>query len=215
MTKYDTGIIKTYHALFETFADRDIKQKKGVVNVLGAIPLEMMHPADLDCIRPVLRQEGWQIVRVLDTLEDYIHAGEAEKNIALSPAGLKAAQWLQKTFGTSYECRYFGLESLVEQIQAVQAKNILVIHQQVGANTLRNILKETTAATITVATWFLRDEAYCCDGDIQLREEDDLCSLADNDDFDIIIGDAYFKKALPHFTGTFVDFPHFAVSGRT
>ncbi|MCH4167158.1 MAG: nitrogenase component 1 [Megasphaera sp.] len=215
MTTYDTGIIKAFHALLETFTDRTVQRKKGVVNVLGAIPLDMRHPADLDCIRPRLRREGWDTIRLGDTLDDYIHAGEAEKNIALSPAGLAAAQWLQRTFGTPYECRYFGLETLVEQVQAVQAKKILIIHQQIGANALREMLEGTTTAAITVATWFLRDEGCCCDGDIQLREEDDFCVLADNDEFDCIIGDAYFKKALPHFKGTFIDFPHFAVSGRT
>ena len=50
--------------------------------------------------------------------------------------------------------------------------------------------------------------------DILLKEEDDFRSMADNDAFDIIIGDLYFKKALPHFHGTYIDFPHFAVSGR-
>ena len=43
---------------------------------------------------------------------------------------------------------------------------------------------------------------------------EDLRRLADNDQFDIILGDAYFRRALPNFHGQYVDFPHFAVSGR-
>ena len=32
--------------------------------------------------------------------------------------------------------------------------------------------------------------------------------------FDVILGDAYFRRALPNFHGQYIDFPHFAVSGR-
>ncbi|EGS32163.1 conserved domain protein [Megasphaera sp. UPII 135-E] len=49
---------------------------------------------------------------------------------------------------------------------------------------------------------------------IYLKEEDDFCQLVQEGSFDVIIGDIYFKRAIPHFTGVYIDYPHFAVSGR-
>jgi hypothetical protein len=92
--------------------------------------------------------------------------------------------------------------------------NILIIHQQVAADMLRQELERKNQATIVNATWFSCADELRRNGDVQLCEEDDFCSLADTDRFDVIIGDAYFKRALPHFKGQYIDFPHFAVSGR-
>lgn len=74
--------------------------------------------------------------------------------------------------------------------------------------------EEAGAAYVTTASWFMglpEPQGTDC---VRLREEDDLRRLADNDQFDIILGDAYFRRALPNFHGQYVDFPHFAVSGR-
>ena len=79
---------------------------------------------------------------------------------------------------------------------------------------MRALAEEAGAAYVTTATWFMTEQTGCDEGDISLREEDEFRNLADNNDFDIILGDAYFQKALPHFQGMYIDFPHFAVSGR-
>lgn len=213
MTRYDKGIIKAYQGMLTAFADRQAVSVKGVVNVLGAVPLDLMAPSGLVQIRPVLKTEGWDTIRLFDTLADYIHAGEAERNIVISPAGREAAEWLQRTFGTPWECRYFGLEAIARSVPAT-AGRILIVHQQIAANALRSLIEGETDAEITTATWFSCQQEDCRAGDVQLHEEDDFSHLADTNSFDCIIGDAYFKKALPHFQGTYIDFPHFAVSGR-
>lgn len=213
MVHYDIGIVKAYKGLLQTFANQEAVSHKGTVNVLGAVPLDLMKPADLDAIRVALIDEGWHTIRLFDSLEDYIHAGEAEKNIVLSPAGMEMAKWLHHIFGTPYECRYFGLEPIAAEVK-MNKGNILIIHQQVAADMLRQELERKNQATIVNATWFSCADELRRNGDVQLCEEDDFCSLADTDRFDVIIGDAYFKRALPHFKGQYIDFPHFAVSGR-
>ena len=50
-------------------------------------------------------------------------------------------------------------------------------------------------------------------GDIHIREEEDFFDLAENGGYDVIIADGSFRKPARGFAGTFIEMPHFAVSG--
>ena len=214
MELYDVGMEKAYDTLFRTFADTTATAEAGTIGVIGAIPLDLMHPCDRKSIIATLREEGWKSVVLYDSFDEIVQAGKAEQYIVVSPSGLRSAKFLQETFGTPYEFRYFGLETVLPDTVDVSGASILVVHQQTAANAMRDIAERRGASAVTVASWFMEPQEYRCEGDVLLKEEDDFRSLADNDAFDIIIGDLYFKKALPHFHGTYIDFPHFAVSGR-
>lgn len=214
MEWYDKGIEKTYLALLRQFVQPNDTPERDTVGVLGAVPLDLMHADGTEAVCQELVEDGWKQILLYDDLDDFMHAGKADMNIVVSPAGLKAAQYLQKTLGTPYEMRYFGLSCVVPDNSIFAGKNVLIIHQDVAARAMRAMAEEAGAAYVTTATWFMTAQTKSDAGHISLREEDDFRKLADNDDFDIILGDSYFKKALPHFHGLYVDFPHFAVSGR-
>lgn len=214
MEWYDKGIEKTYLALLRQFVQPNDTPERDTIGVLGAVPLDLMHADGTEAVCQELVEDGWTQILLYDDLDDFMHAGKADMNIVVSPAGLKAAQYLQKTLGTPYEMRYFGLSCVVPDNSIFAGKNVLIIHQDVAARAMRAMAEEAGAAYVTTATWFMTAQTESDAGHISLREEDDFRKLADNDDFDIILGDSYFKKALPHFHGLYVDFPHFAVSGR-
>ncbi len=211
MVRYDAGIGKAYKALLKKFARKDVTIKKGTVNVLGAVPLDLCHPGDEDTLVPALEAQGWQQIRLFHCLEDYRLAGEAERSIALSPAGLTAAKWLQTRFGIPYECRYTDVTALAERIAAATAPedSILVVHQSVGAYALKKALEVRGRPQVTTATWF-----QPLPGDIALKEEDDFITLVRSHGFRALAADAHLWRAVPDFRGLLVDFPHYAVSGR-
>lgn len=213
MELYDVGMEKAYDALFRRLAEKDVQPMANTVGVIGAVPLEMERPHDVDAIRATLEGQGLS-VKMYDCFQDFVTAGTVTKNIVVSPTGVKGAQYLEKTFGIPYEMKFFCLDHVVPDVSSLSGKKVLIVHQQTAANELRKHILRHVTAEVTVASWFtlLRDQQE--DGDLHLKEEDDWCRLADNDAYDVIIGDVYFKKALPHFTGTYIDFPHFAVSGR-
>ena len=152
---------------------------------------------------------------MFDEIDDYKNAGKATLNMVVSPAGLKAAQYLKETFGTPYELHYFGLDAVVDFDDNLFAgKNVLVIHQQAAASAMAAMAEEAGAARVTTASWFMDKPEARHENHVVLKEEDDLRDLADNDNFDLILGDLYYRRALPNFHGQYVDFPHFAVSGR-
>ena len=99
MDYYDKGIEKAYDALFPVLADPSQQAEADTVGVLGAVPLELMHPGDIEWISQSLVEDGWQQILLFDEIDDYRKAGKASLNLVLSPAGLKAAQYLQKTSG--------------------------------------------------------------------------------------------------------------------
>lgn len=210
--RYDTGASMAYEGLCRRFARKELARQRGRLNVLGALPLDT-GCTEYTFLQEFLRHTGWQDVRIFGThgLTDYETAGAAEKNLVLAPAGLAAARYLEEAFGTPYVVAYPVLPKVEKLPHDVTGKRILIVHQQVLANEVRRHLK---GADVTVATWFLLQADLAQDGDCHLQEEDDFIQLADNDRFDIIIGDEFLRRALPHFHGTFIDLPHFAVSGR-
>ena len=177
-----------------------------------------------------------------DGLEAVKGAAAAEKNIVISPSGIAAAKYLKQKFGTPYEVfcppeiipewkeRKKQLEHR-EQIEQNTArpnrkersdKKVLIVHQQVLANTLREELLtlameqkvETDFAKITVASWFMLDDALKKEGDLLFKEEDDWISYIKEKEYDIIIADPLLKKAVPFYKGEWYDLPHFAISGK-
>ena len=57
------------------------------------------------------------------------------------------------------------------------------------------------------------DEELKEDGDVRIREEEDFIRLMENGGYDVIIADRSFRKAARGYAGTYIDLPHFAVSG--
>ena len=142
-----------------------------------------------------------------------MRAAAAEKNIVAAPSGLKTARLLEARFGTPYEV----LDPLADDLLPpgdYAGKRILIIHQQVTANTLRQRLLNLGALSVTCATWFLRKPELAQPGDLCLTEEDDFEALVMEGNFDLLIGDPTLWRIVPDYTGTTIDLPQFPVSGK-
>ena len=216
MSHYDKGVEKAYLALFQTFAREAAQPDAGTIGVIGATPLDMTCLDGADRLGQAL-SDRWSRVLVygLGGLDVIRQASSAARNLVISPAGLKSAQYLEKKFGTPYDVAYpVQLHGEAFDYASFQHKKVLIVHQQVLANSLRQEITSHAEAPVTVATWFMLQEELQQPGDVALFEEDQFIELADGPAFDIIIGDPLFRKALKHFTGQYIALPHFAVSGR-
>ena len=147
-------------------------------------------------------------------LDDVKAVSNVEKNIVVSPAAIKAAQYLERTYGTPYELGYPLVDELVCDMDH-HGKKVLIVQQQVIGSAIREeILKEAPDAQITVASWFMMKPELRQDTDLHLRDEDDYISLVEKEEYDVIYADPCMKRMTPKFEGTFVDTIHFAVSGH-
>ena len=193
------------------------------VGIIGMTPQDVSDLKAADKIRKVYADQGMRAIcyGMGDGLDEVRNASLAAKHVVVSPAALKAAQYLQKKFGTPYEIAYPLVSELVPEVN-YQGKKILIVQQQVIANAVRKEIEKRTGEkeAITTATWFMRKEEILTDlnvdaaDDISLKEEDDFISLVEKEGYDVIFADPCMERMIPGFEGTFIPLTHFAVSGK-
>ena len=193
------------------------------VGIIGMTPQDVSDLKAAEKIRKLYADQGLRAVcyGMGDGLDEVRNASLAAKNVVVSPAALKAAQYLQKKFGTPYEIFYPLASELVPEVN-YQGKKILIVQQQVIANAVRKEIEKRTGEKeeITTATWFMRKEEILTDlnvdaaDDISLKEEDDFISLVEKEGYDVIFADPCMERMIPGFEGVFIPLTHFAVSGK-
>lgn len=204
--------------------DTNRREKDGQrVGIIGMTSQDVSDLKAADKIRKLYADQGLRAVcyGMGDGLEEVKKASQAVKNVVVSPAALKAAQYLQKKFGTPYEIAYPLAPELVPEMD-YRGKKILIVQQQVIANAVRKEIEKQTREkeAITTATWFMRKEEILADlrvsaaDDISLKEEDDFISLVEKDGYDVIFADPCMERMIPEFEGIFIPLTHFAVSGK-
>lgn len=211
---YDKGASKAYEMLFDTFAVEKSPVEEGKIGVIGATPLDF---CTCNAGRYLANSvEGKASVYGMGAgLDEVKQASSNALNLVVAPSGVAAAKLLEKRFGTPWKCHCPWLpEEVLASLPEVTGKRVVIIHQQFSAAALREKLLEKGAAEVAVGTYFMTEKSLAQSCDKTLREEDDPALMVEEFKADVVIADRNFLKVLPGFKGEFVDFPHFAVSGR-
>ncbi len=216
---YDEGEESAMLELFELFATQVFPVDKGSVGVLGVTPLEFSSLSAGKLLAETLKFDGWNKIYCYGMgsgLESVRRASAAQKNIVVSPAGLKTAEYLKRNFGTPYTavCPFIPANLKKSLNGLLRGQKILVIHQQIMANAVRDEIYKNVDADVTVASCFMMQNDLKDEKDFRLNDEQQFAKAVKNGGYDIIIGDILLQRALRQYKGTFIDFPHFAVSGR-
>jgi len=211
---YDNGEMIAYEKLFRIFASGEKKEKKNKLGVIGATPLNTGLLYAKSLIEALRTEEHREIVCFgMDSgLDEIRNASECSEMLVLSPSGIKAAEYMKKTFGIPYIVGYpvSCLNSAaVERAGQLRGKRVLILHQQFAANALREMISDCET---DVATWFMLDKQYSQSGDFRITGEEQLSEAAEK--YDVIFVDAVLKRVLRGYSGELIDLPHFAVSGR-
>ena len=228
MELYDVGEEKAWLTLFKTFAGKDVasqkeaseeddSSKKMKIGVLGLTPHDV---SDLNIEEKFRKSENENTHYICYGMRAGIDkvktAGSADKNLVVAPAALETAKYLEKEFGTPYEVGYPVVDELIPEL-GYERKKILIIHQQVIANAIRQEIRtrsDEQNTEVTVASWFMMKSELSEEGDLSLKEEMDYCKLVQNGNYDIVFADENMRGLVPGFKGTFVNVRHFAVSGK-
>lgn len=206
---YDFGESLAYIKLFKEFAKEKLPVKQGKLGVIGATPLDTGLVTADRIKQALLSDTVTEVVCFgMDSgLDEIRRASECERILVISPAGLKAAAYLNDTFGTSFDVGFPVLpERVTEACEKAQGKT-LIIGQQFAANELRKHIPDADAAT-----WFMLDERYAKENDFHIGGEEDLLEKIEQRKYDTIFADPDIKRMLGGFGGTFIDFPHYAIS---
>lgn len=228
MELYDVGEEKAWLTLFKTFAGKDVasqkeaseeddSSKKMKIGVLGLTPHDV---SDLNIEEKFRKSENENTHYICYGMRAGIDkvktAGSAGKNLVVAPAALETAKYLEKEFGTPYEVGYPFVDELIPEL-GYESKKILIIHQQVIANAIRQEIRtrsDEQNKEVTVASWFMMKSELSEEGDLSLKEEMDYCKLVQNGNYDVVFADENMRGLVPGFKGTFVNIRHFAVSGK-
>ena len=228
MELYDVGEEKAWLTLFKTFAGKDVasqkeaseeddSSKKMKIGVLGLTPHDV---SDLNIEEKFRKSENENTHYICYGMRAGIDkvktAGSADKNLVVAPAALETAKYLEKEFGTPYEVGYPFVDELIPELDYA-GKKILIIHQQVIANAIRQEIRtrsDEQNTEVTVASWFMMKSELSEEEDLSLKEEMDYCKLVQNGNYDIVFADENMRGLVPGFKGTFVNIRHFAVSGK-
>lgn len=228
MELYDVGEEKAWLTLFKTFAGKDVasqkeaseeddSSKKMKIGVLGLTPHDV---SDLNIEEKFRKSENENTHYICYGMRAGIDkvktAGSAGKNLVVAPAALETAKYLEKEFGTPYEVGYPFVDELIPELDYA-GKKILIIHQQVIANAIRQEIRTRSNeqnTEVTVASWFMMKSELSEEEDLSLKEEMDYCKLVQNGNYDIVFADENMRGLVPGFKGTFVNIRHFAVSGK-
>ena len=228
MELYDVGEEKAWLTLFKTFAGKDVvsqkeaseeddSSKKMKIGVLGLTPHDVSDLNIEEKFRKSENENTHYICYGMGAGIDKVKtAGSADKNLVVAPAALETAKYLEKEFGTPYEVGYPFVDELIPKL-GYERKKILVIHQQVIANAIRQEIRtrsDEQNTEVTVASWFMMKSELSEEGDLSLKEEMDYCKLVQNGNYDIVFADENMRGLVPGFKGTFVNVRHFAVSGK-
>ncbi|MBK5200227.1 MAG: hypothetical protein JJE21_01695 [Spirochaetaceae bacterium] len=238
---YDEGVSKALFNLFKKFSKEEILIDS-FIGILGSIPQDLPSLKSSDNLVELIENNGFKAIQYDKNFESFKSAKYCKLNIVVSPSALKAARYLEKLYNIPYLVDYpiseENKKSLIKSIskilkierpfvnnshnlpinkdiiQNINGQKILIISQQVIANSLREILKTSSKyEVVDVASWFILDDYLKERTDTKLKEEDDLSSLVDSRKYDVVIGDPLLKRALPKYTSQFIALNHFAISG--
>lgn len=158
-------------------------------NVLGATVQDYGSAATLDTLTNAVREQGCDLVWSTAggyTLQDVEAAGAADESVICSWSGLAAARELKQRFGVPYRV---GVPTAVLEVlpgakellasAADGSSPLLIVHDQVIANSLRDALRERgIRRLVCVASLFAMDDALMEPDDFRIQSETDLIDYA-------------------------------------
>ena len=152
---YEAGASAAYCELFKVLAQEKLPLKSGSVGVLGATPLDCSR-LDANKISAADLADDVRIYGFGSTLEDIRRASEVEKNIVVSPAGLKCAKLLERKFSTPWEIRVPDVpQELVQKLLDSQAERILIVHNAfAAAEVKKQLLAADPAREVFTGSFF-------------------------------------------------------------
>ena len=205
------------------------------VNVLGMTPLDFAAASSVSSVRRILSEAGMEVISCWamgDSLDDLLRAPDADVNLVVSSLGMKAAEYLKKTFGIP---AVFGLpaEGIRQEVisdlresaadgmdrypcrdlrgKKEEGEPLLLIGEPVTMGSLACVLEKKRGCSGRLVCPTEDCEPFMAEGDILTRGEEEV--EAAFRDGESVIADPLYKPVVP-LSCPFIPLPHLAFSGR-
>lgn len=215
--------------------------RKKRANVLGLLSVDMGNETNPDEICAHIEKAGYKINSRFAmglSIEQIERVADADLNIVIARCGLDAAQYMEKRYGIPYICgapvgdgeifdRKLKGEATPECNAEIANRGILIIHEQVFANSIREEIEakladvsgdmlndQTNKLPVTVGNMYGLDARIARPHDLNLPHELSVRKAVNSGDYSVIIADPEIAKLIRRDDVTFIDMPHVALSGR-
>lgn len=227
---YDRGQEKGYSAVLDLVKRLGLKpgprDVQPGIGIWGAAPLDLPADDSGQALRAAAEADfpeyGPAVTFGLDSgLEAFAAAGGVKMNLAVSPSGVSPARRMEKEFGIPWKYWSPGFESCAFKLQTCPAEDmkILVVHQQVTANAVRDYMARTCpklGKKIDVGSFFLMDKTIMKEGDRKIGGEDELIRILKEGGYTHLMIDpaaAGVLRAIPDRQIRVIPLRHMAVGG--
>ena len=213
MNTYVKGVSMAMETLARHYvADTGKKTEKPSMNILGLTPLDFSVNGQAEAIIQWAQNQGYEVLSswaMGSTLEDMARAGEAHLNLVVSTGGLKAAQVLEKRFGTPYMVGV-PMDGKME-ISNLPGEEIVVVGEGVYSLSLACAMERTLNRGVRVICTTECDGKLLRRKDLMLRDEVEIEKSLQS--AGMIIADPLYQPICPE-KARFVPLPAEAFSGR-
>lgn len=207
MDDYSVGERLATSALLGRFCAGNVNKSGDKIGILGAIPL---NAAGGDNLVSLMQSDETIFLSEAGTVSALQNMGQFRKLICLSAAAAEACARFQLPFEMDYPESPSLRKAAAE---AGRAESILILHQQAVGNRLRQLLRRTNQqARIAVGSFFVQRRQNGEAQDLQFAGEDELTQAAA--EYDCILGDSMYRRALGQAASRLVVLPHTALSGE-
>lgn len=233
---YDKGASDVFLALTKRFC-KGKRTEHGTdklrVNLLGMLPIDFGNRGNLREIPAFLETQGMEINANYAsglTLGQIRNACDADWNLVMSRSGLALAKYMEK----KYEMPYFCGVPLGDGTQFLNAfekaragergeagnhpgrgKSILILHEQVFANSLRENLRMIAPdIPVCVGSLIGLEPSLSEPGDLDLNLECELMRELNSGKYAAVIGDPELRRVLRRDDVRLLPLPHVAVSSK-
>ncbi len=233
---YDKGVAMATIALLKKFTPK-AEMISGTVNIVGANPLDFGARENLEDLKALVVNAGYEITCSLSmgyTMEQLKKASAAQLNLAVSRAGYLIAEFMKKQYGIPYLCGLpvgdAGSEEYLAEIQKVVASgessvinacvceeaDILIIGEQVQSNAIRKALEmEYGEKRIAVGCLYGKEAALSLPQDKNLASEKMIMEEMNKGCYRMIIADPFMEQLLKKDTkAKFYSNAQYAVSSK-
>ena len=234
---YDKGASDVFVSLIKRFAKKPEKKEKTKetspmrVNVLGMLPLDVGNKGNCERILEFLKNNGCEVAADFAmglSVEQIKACTGVDLNIVIAKSGLEAARYLEKKYRIPYLCgiplgdgtafleRLNAKEKTVSKKpqEDLSKKGILIIHEQVFAGELRNLIRKKTDDPITVGGLFGLDKELREAQDVEIKDEHAAMEEINSGKYHTVIADPEFDKILSRDDVRLIGLPHLAVSSK-